>query len=349
VTGEENLRVADEGEFALIARLRGMLEGGHEDLVHGIGDDTAVFRSPPGGLWAYTADAVVEGVHFDPAYTSWHSLGYKALAVNISDLASMGGCPPAYALVVLGMEAETEVEAVEEIYRGLRDCGAEFGCGVVGGDIVRSPSGMFISVSLVGHIPGASFLTRSGAREGQTVMVSGTLGDSCLGLRWLMDGRGDDNECARRHLYPRPRLEEGRRAVELGATAAIDVSDGLLQDLGHICEESGLGAEIDEAAVPLSEPLRRFAAATGGSALDLALSGGEDYALLFCVPPESAERCRERCRERLGLEVYPVGRMCLRKGLWLRSGTGLREVAPRGYDAFREGLTEETPAEADRG
>ncbi|MEW6553265.1 MAG: thiamine-phosphate kinase [Actinomycetota bacterium] len=326
------MRVADEGEFGIIARLRGMLEGGRDGLVRGIGDDTAVFRSPAGGLWAYTADAVVEGVHFDPSYTSWHSLGYKALAVNVSDLASMGGCPPAFALVVLGLAAETEVEAVEELYRGLRDCGDEFGCGVVGGDIVRSPSGMFISVSLVGRIPGETFLTRGGAREGQTVMVTGTLGDSFLGLRWLMDGHGGDNECARRHLYPRPRLEEGRRAGELGATAAIDISDGLLRDLGHICEESGVGAEVMLEKIPISDPATNVARQLGEDAAGAALYGGEDYELILVADPGRVDALRAE----LGLSA--IGRITPGEGVRVLDASGRPvDIGRSGYEHFKEG------------
>jgi thiamine-monophosphate kinase len=326
------LRVADEGEFGIIARLRGMLEGECEDLVYGIGDDTAVFRSPAGGLWAYTADAVVEGVHFDPTYTSWHSLGYKSLAVNVSDLASMGGCSPAFALVVLGLKAETEVEAVEEIYRGLRDCGEEFGCGVVGGDIVRSPHDMFISISLVGSIPGEAFLTRCGAKPGQVVMVTGTLGDSYLGLRWLMGGRGDANACARRHLYPRPRLEEGVKAVELGATAAIDISDGLLRDLGHICEESGIGAEVLLDRVPISEAAVATARELGEDATGAALFGGEDYELILVVDDSKADALRAE------LSLSAIGRITAGEGVRVLDASGKPvDVGRAGYEHFKEG------------
>jgi len=325
------LRVADEGEFGIIARLRGMLEAERDGLVHGIGDDTAVFRSPAGGLWAYTADAVVEGVHFDPAYTSWHSLGYKSLAVNISDLASMGGYAPAYALVVLGLKAESEVEAVEEIYRGLKDCGEEFGCGVVGGDIVRSPSGMFISVSLVGSIPGEVFLTRGGARPDQVVMVTGTLGDSFLGLHWLMNGRSDANECARRHLYPRPRLDEGRKAVGMGATAAIDISDGLLRDLGHICEESGVGAEVFLDRIPVSDAAAATARELGEDATGAALFGGEDYELILVADAGKADTLLRELR------LSAIGRITPGKGVRVLDASGQPvDVGRAGYEHFKE-------------
>ncbi len=326
------MRVADEGEFGLIDRLRHMLEGEREGLVKGLGDDTAVFGTVGSGLWAYTADAVVEGVHFDPAYTSWHSLGYKSLAVNISDMAAMGASPPAFALVVLGLRADSEVEAVEEIYRGLMDCGKEFSCGVVGGDIVRSPQYIFISVSLVASVPGDTFLTRDAARPGQAVMVTGSLGDSFLGLKWLMGGGVDSNPCARRHLYPQPRLREGRRARELGAVAGIDVSDGLLRDLGHVCEESGAGAEIHLEEVPISAAARETARELGEDAASAALFGGEDYELVIIADGNEAAAMRDE----LGLTV--IGRMTEKKGLAVLDSAGRSvEMHRAGYEHFKEG------------
>ncbi|RJP28405.1 MAG: thiamine-phosphate kinase [Actinobacteria bacterium] len=325
------MRVADEGEFGLIARLRGMLAGEREGLIHGVGDDTAVFRSAAGGLWAYTADAVVEGVHFDPAYTSWHSLGYKSLAVNISDLASMGGSAPSFALVVLGLTGDSEVEAVEEMYRGMEDCGRRFGCSVVGGDIVRSPQHLFVSVSLVGPVE-EGFLTRGGARPGQVVMVTGTLGDSFLGLKWLMGGGKDSNPCAQRHLYPQPRLQEGGRARELAAAACIDVSDGLLRDLGHICEESGVGAEIFLEDIPISDAARKTAGELAEDAPGAALFGGEDYELVLVADEKKAVAMRDE----LGLTV--IGMIKEGGGVVVLDSTGKRVDKGRiGYEHFKEG------------
>jgi thiamine-monophosphate kinase len=310
------MRLSEMGEFGLIAELRRMLVTQAEGLVEGVGDDAAVFESRQGGLWAFTMDALVEGVHFDTAYVSWHALGYKSLAVNISDLAAMGGSTTSFALVALGLGGEMDVEAVEEIYRGLNECGERYNCLIVGGDVVNSPSGMFLSVALVGHIPGDKFLTRDRARPGQVVMVTGTLGDSYLGWRWLKEGKSEDNACARRHLYPQPRLEEGERALYLGATAAIDVSDGLVRDLGHICEESGVGAEIRTDAVPLSPAAREMAQGLGEEPLQAALHGGEDYELILVAPDDAAVRFQEE----LGVAV--IGE--------IKEGEGIRMLEPSG-------------------
>lgn len=325
------MRVADAGEFALIEILRRKLEERDDDLVCGVGDDTAVFRSREGGLWAYTADAMVESVHFDKAYVTWHALGYKSLAINISDLASMGGTSSSFALVVLGLTGDIEVEAVEEIYRGMQDCGKEFSCRVVGGDIVRSPQHMFISVSLVGNLAEESFLTRGGARPGQAVMVTGTLGDSYLGLKWLMGGGEDSNPCAQRHLYPRPRVDEGRRALE-SAAACIDVSDGLLRDLGHICEESGVGAEVSLQDLPISIAAWETSRELGEDAAGAALFGGEDYELVVVADEDKAPRLRDA----LGLTA--IGRTTEGGGVVVMDPSGQRvDVRRIGYEHFKEG------------
>jgi thiamine-monophosphate kinase len=209
-----------------------------------------------------------------------------------------------------------DVKAVEEIYRGLNECGERYNCRVVGGDVVNSPTGMFLSVALIGHIPGDRFLTRDSARPGQAVMVTGTLGDSYLGWRWLKEGKSEGNTCARRHLYPQPRLEEGEKALYLGATAAIDVSDGLVRDLGHICEESRVGAEIRAGAIPLSPASRETAQGLGEEPLRAALHGGEDYELILVAPYDDAVRFQEE------LDVTVIGE--------IREGQGVQVLEPSG-------------------
>ncbi|MBC7246523.1 MAG: thiamine-phosphate kinase [Actinobacteria bacterium] len=326
------MRVSDAGEFGLIAILRGMLGEGAGDLLRGVGDDAAVIRGPGGALWAYTADALVEGVHFDLSYTSWHSLGYRALAANLSDLASMGGCGSSYALVVLGLREEVETESVEEMYRGMLECGDAFACRLAGGDIVRSAGGLFVSISLVGSLEGGRYLARGNARPGELVLVTGSLGDSSIGLEWLRRGGEAGHPCAARHLYPRPRLEEGRLAMRMGATAAIDVSDGLLRDLGHICEESGVGAEVYLEEIPVSREARELARELGTDHLGAALHGGEDYELVITAGDESAREMAER------LPASIIGRVTEGGGVTVLDGEGRRvEVSRLGYEHFGRG------------
>ncbi len=325
----DGVKISERGEFGLIRSIRMLLERPEEGLVCGAGDDAAVFRGGRGELFAYTADALVEGVHFDLRYTSWHSLGYKALAVNLSDLASMGGGGLSYALVVLGLRGDEETAWIEEMYRGMLECGRRYSCRLAGGDVVRSPGETFLSISLVGVLPEGRFLSRGAALPGQVILVTGTLGDSYLGMRWLKQGGDADNHCARRHLYPHPRLREGRAAVRGGAAAAIDISDGLLRDLGHICEESGVGAEIRMADIPVSEEARRVAHGLGLDPMEAALHGGEDYELLLTAPPELAHRLAG------ALPAKPIGRIREEPGVSVLDLEGAEVAITRtGYEHF---------------
>lgn len=283
------MNVSDLGEFALIDRLAAA--GGAsrpESLIVGIGDDAAAWRSGDAIVLA-TTDTIVAGVHFLPDRTPWRDLGWKALAVNVSDIAAMGGTPQ-FALVTLGLPPDTPVAAVDDLYAGLRECAGEYGVAVAGGDIVRAPQAV-ITVALLGRgeTDGEGrplLLRRDAARDGHVLAVTGTLGDSAAGLRRLRDGAPPDDALVRGHLRPRPPLEAGRRAVEAGVPCAIDISDGLLQDLGHVCRMSGLGAVVRAADIPLSSELR---AAFPEDALALACGGGEDYQLLFAAPPQAID------------------------------------------------------------
>ncbi len=325
------MKVSECGEFGLIRALRRLTGAPEGDLLLGAGDDAAVLRDGAGRRWAYTADALVEGVHFDPSYTPWYSLGFKALAVNLSDLAAMGGGGPSFALVVLGLCGEEEVSWMEEMYRGLSDCARRFNCRVAGGDVVRSPERTFVSVSLLGALDGEGFLVRGGARPGQAVLVTGTLGESWLGLQFLMRGGGPDDHRARRHLYPEPRLEEGRRALRLGATGAIDISDGLLRDVGHICEESGVGVDIFLENIPISDAAHRLAEELGLDPLRAALAGGEDYELVLIADQRLAPLLVEE------LPATVIGRVREGEGVVLLDAEGRVVDAPEtGYEHFRE-------------
>jgi len=325
------VNVSDIGEFGLIERLANA--GGASqpaDLIVSIGDDAAAWRVDDAVELA-TTDTLVEGVHFLPGRTPWADLGWKALAVNVSDIAAMGGLPQ-YALVTLALPPQTPVDSVDALYEGLRECGREYGVAVAGGDVVRAPQ-VVISVTLLGRAEldagGQPLLMRrDGARAGYVVAVTGTLGESAAGLRRLIEGASPDDPLARAHLRPRPPLATARRAAGLGVSCAIDVSDGLLQDLGHVCEMSGLGAVVRAAAVPLSDELR---AAYPDDALALACAGGEDYELLFVAPAETLAA--------LGPEITVIGEMIVedaerRPRLVDESGEEIRLPAA-GWDHLR--------------
>jgi thiamine-monophosphate kinase len=274
------VNLSDLGEFRLIERLTGMLPAeGSPNLIVGIGDDAAVWRAGSEYLIA-TTDTMVEGVHFVAGQAPWADVGWKALAANVSDIAAMGGTP-LFALVTLALPPDMPADDVEVLYAGLAECAREYGVTVAGGDVVRAPQ-TSITVALIGKAERRDaeplLLRRDTARPGHVVAVTGTLGDSAAGLRRLREGAPADEPLARRHLWPRPPLAAAGMAAKTGVACGIDVSDGLLQDMGHICEQSGVGAIIRASDIPLSKELR---AAYPDDALRLACTGGEDYELVL--------------------------------------------------------------------
>jgi thiamine-monophosphate kinase len=271
--------VSGRGEFAAIARLAAQLPGAPADELW-IGDDAAVLSRPTGRLLVAT-DSVVAGVHVDLALASLADFGWKAMAVNISDIAAMGGRPQAAVVAVAG-PGDTDLDA---LYAGIADAARQWSCPVVGGDLVNAPT-LVVTVTVVGDSdedPAAGArppVTRSGARAGDTLLVTGPLGASAAGLRRLRAGATTDDatDAVLIAAYRRPcaRLAEGRAARQAGATAMIDVSDGFAADLGHLLDASGVGARLEQ--VPVA----------GGATDDEALGGGEDYELVFSAPDPAA-------------------------------------------------------------
>ena len=285
--------ISDLGEFGLINKLSLAIDSGGESrpgLRISIGDDAAAWDAPA-GTTVLTTDTMVEGVHFDLAWMDWADLGWKAIAVNLSDVAAMG-CAPTYGVVTLGLRDDLPVDGVAAMYGGMAVACKRFGCTVVGGDTVRSPV-FFVTVAMQGSTgPADSLLTRGGASPGDAVAVTGAVGSSAAGLRILRGGAGSiDAATASRltsaHRRPEPRVAEGRALAMAGASAAIDVSDGLLADLTKLCEASGVDAELHAPSVPV-DPLLK--AAFADDWLELAITGGEDYELLFTAPRDVVER-----------------------------------------------------------
>ncbi len=287
--------VTDIGEFGLIRRLTEILtQAGVASaadavfpLVIGIGDDAAAWRTKV-GLELSTTDTMVEGVHFTQQTTPWKDVGWKVMAANLSDIAAMGGSP-LYALVTLGLPKAMEVGPLEALYEGMAWACKEHGAVVAGGDIVRSPA-FFISVTLNGYMTERP-LQRTAAKPGDAVAVSGPLGGSRGGLELMLRGVAAEEGVAAAlrwaHRHPQPRLKEGRVLIEEGTLCAMDVSDGLYDDLGKLAAASGCAAEIDLWRVPFPPALERV---FPGRAAELALAGGEDYELLFTAPPSVMER-----------------------------------------------------------
>lgn len=337
------MRIADIGEFALIERLRGLVAVERPEIVVGIGDDVAVLANGDGDWLLATVDCQVEGVHFLREYITAAQLGERALAINLSDIAAMGG-RPFVALVSLGLPSELEVRWVEELYRGLRAMADRHGTVVVGGNMTRSPTGIWIDITVLGRVSRDALLRRSGARPGDRVLVTGQLGDAAAGLRLLLDPAlrhavAEAHVAIARHLTPMPRLAEAAVIAHTGrATAMIDLSDGLSSDIGHICEQSGVGVRLWAERLPVSATVRAVAAACNEALWNLALAGGEDYELCFTAPPEVAAALAQAVTQATGTPVTIVGEILpAEAGRWLCLPGG--EEVPllaRGWEHFRE-------------
>ncbi len=295
------------GELGLIDALRRRAGEPGGAWVRAIGDDAAVLRPRPGTDLIWTVDALVEDVHFRWQTTDARSLGHKALLVNLSDLNAMGARPLGF-LLTLALPGDSDPERVDGFLRGLLAEARSSSCPLVGGDTVSAPI-WSLSVSALGAVPRGRALRRGGARPGDRIMVTGTLGGAALGLELLEAGRATRAEArryARRHLRPRPPLGAGPLLARAGlATAAVDLSDGLARDLSHVLRESGVGAEIWLESLPLPRGFRGLCGELGLDAESLALAGGEDYELLFTVPARAPQA--SVLAKRLGCRLTEVG------------------------------------------
>lgn len=327
------------GEFGFIRGLRTRLATRDPYVVLGVGDDAAILRPTPGRETVFTTDMMVEGRHFDLATISPWQLGAKTMAVNLSDCAAMGASPKA-AVVSLGAPKNYPYKNLMAFCDGLIAWGRQFGCSVVGGDTVGSDR-LVINVAMLGEVEKGRALRRDAARPGDVILVTGTLGDSGAGLHSLQHPGRSAREARPllhpRHLTPVPRCTVGRFLARTGfSKCAIDISDGLSSEVNHLCEESGVGAEIHAEAVPRSPALSYYAQETGTSALEFALDGGEDYELLFTVPMKHLGSVLRRLPAETGATVTPIGRVVARRrGAKLIDEKGRRRpLVPGGYDHF---------------
>lgn len=307
--------IAELGEFGLIEKIAALCEptlGAAEGLQEGIGDDCAVYKLSESTLQVATTDLLVEQVHFDLLYSPLQHLGSKALSVNVSDVAAMNA-KPRYALVSIALPPTLPAEAVEQLYKGMAHAAGLYGVALAGGDTSASKSGIVISVTAVGETSTEQLALRSGAREGDMVCVTGALGGSAAGLQLLLREKRimlehlENNEpydknimanlkeyqgAIQCHLLPSARTDiiDYFHREGITPTAMIDISDGLSQDLQHLCRRSGTGAHIEEGRIPLHPDARHIAEEFQHDALDYALGGGEDYQLLFTLGTEEFQK-----------------------------------------------------------
>ncbi|HLE08091.1 MAG TPA: thiamine-phosphate kinase [Thermodesulfobacteriota bacterium] len=307
------MRLKDIGETSLIKRLLERFTHKDPRVLKAIGDDAAVTRIDDKRCLLSTIDTLVEGIHFSKIYTSPKLLGRKSVSISLSDIAAMGGTP-LFFLVSIALPSETGQDFFEEFYEGVKDCADAFGVFLVGGNTSASHSGVVITTAMLGEAQKDEVVYRSGAKTGDIIYVTGTLGDSALGLMALKkkgapgEKNGAFKNAVARHLNPQPRVSVGRLISRKKlATSMIDISDGLLVDLRHIAVESKKGAAVELEKLPLSNEVKDYVN-RHPAAWELPLSGGEDYELLFTSPKEKAKDIFKVAKN-TGVGITPIGKI----------------------------------------
>lgn len=307
-------------------------------LKKGIGDDCAVLETTGDTLLLVTTDTLIEGVHFTAETLPPEALGWKALAVNISDIAAMGGTPHT-AFLSIGIKPETEVSFIESFMAGFQALAGTTDIVLAGGDTVESPSSAVITITLLGDCLPKHLVYRSGARVGDDVWVTGPLGSAAAGLFLLLNKKASElsgyEALIAAHQKPRPPLKMGKALGKSGlAHAMIDISDGIAKDLGHICEQSGTGALLQATSIPISEEVHRVASEAEKSPLEWALHGGEDYELLFTASSAHEEKIVSLTTKVSGSPAAKIGTIIHEDGIWLETEKGKEPLKPGGYVHF---------------
>ncbi|MBU0567335.1 thiamine-phosphate kinase [bacterium] len=322
------MKLSEIGEFGFIERILKKIQGRSGKVLVGPGDDAAVIKVGDKLVLA-TSDMLVEGSHFDLGFTSAYSLGWKALAVNLSDIAAMGGVPR-YGLVCLGLSSATSLSFTDSFFKGMERMASLFGVSLIGGDTVSSQV-VTINVTLLGEVEKERLTLRKGAKVGEKIYVTGPLGDAACGLLLLKEGKGRRGRLVDKFLKPWPRVKEGE-AIGLIASSMIDISDGLSQEMRHLCRASKVGARLYLEKIPISMALRRAVRRISKGPLSFALHGGEDYELLWTASPSKiGGQCPPYKTWEIG-EIVPAG-----KGIKIVNKDGEKqELLPLGYEHFNK-------------
>jgi len=333
------MKVSELGEFGLIdllaktvSRTKPNRHPRQPELIVGIGDDTAAWKEDS-SIRLATVDSLVQDVHFSLETISWSELGWKSLAVNLSDIAAIGGAP-GYALVSLSLPGDTQVEDVVAFYEGMNDIAQRFGVCIVGGDTCRAPI-VSITITLLGNSRSQNLLRRSGAVPGDMIAVTGYPGSAAAGFEMMtyqLQFNEEATTCLRNAFHrPWPRITEGQRLVEYGAAAAIDISDGLIADLEHICQASHVSARLEVDSLPIHPVVKEN---FGEKATRLALTGGEDYELLFTADVNIMNKVKREIQ----CPVTVIGRITDEEpyevGLFDNSGNPVK-IDRSGWDHFK--------------
>jgi thiamine-monophosphate kinase len=330
------MKLSSLGEFGLIDSIQKLAARQSPSVMIGIGDDAAALKIATSSILLATTDMLLEDVHFDLSFTDYYSLGWKSAAVNLSDIAAMGGIPR-FCLTSLGIPSSVSVEQIKDFYRGFSAVLRIHRVLLVGGDTCLSREKLVVNVVVLGEAEKAKIVARVGAKPGDRIFVTGTLGDSAAGLELLRTmarskkQRQWEKKLTLKHLRPEPRVEWGIKiAHSRCAHAMIDISDGLSSDLAHICKKSGVGAIIYSKDIPCSRSLLAAQDGLDRSLMQYALSGGEDYELLFTAPPRSKKKLKT-----LGVPLSEIGEITCSRKLVLVDGNGIaKPLVPAGFDHF---------------
>lgn len=339
MTAKKN--ISEIGEFGLIERIKKIVpKDSGENIKLGIGDDTAIIKITAQKWLLATCDIQIEDTHFRIRHSSPYQIGRRAMTVNLSDIASMGG-KPTYALVSAGLPPNLQVEFFDDLFKGMGDALAEHGAFIIGGNLSHTTEKLIIDIFLLGEISPDQILLRSGAKPSDRIFVTGTLGASASGFYVLEHFREDYPKkfahLVLSHLEPMARIETGQKIAKSGyATSMIDISDGLAGDLKHICDESCVGAEIFAGNIPFPETIDELADTISKGKLDLALHGGEDYELLFTMQSSTPSQLIEKIATETKVKITEIGRIVSKEeGYNILAADNQRvPLQPKGWDHF---------------
>ena len=335
------MKLKDIGEFGFIDSIKKGCLIRPDGVAQAIGDDAAAFELAEGQLTLVTTDLLVERIHFLRDATTGFNLGYKALAVNLSDIAAMGGTARE-AFISIAIPSDCDLAFLEDLYKGMRYLAAQYDVNLLGGDTTSSKMDLVINVGVVGSVPAHQMLTRHAARRGDCIYCTGYLGDSRAGLHLILNDikpdTHDSEALFNAHILPHPYLIEGQfLAAQKGLHAAIDVSDGLSSDLGHILSASKVGARLWCENIPVSAPLQKFCQQFSFDTVDYALAGGEDYTLIVTVADDQAKPVQQSYETHFGKPLFEIGKITNTGRLELVDSAGeIRPIGADGWNHFKK-------------
>lgn len=332
------MRLSQLGEFGMINRIHQIVDKPSGRILLGLGDDSAIIQPRMGWEILVTTDALVENVHFDFSYTPFSSLGWKALAISVSDIASMGGLPLC-CVISLAIPETIQIEDVESFFLELNHCARRTACPLIGGDTVASKASFFISVTVIGEVESGLAVKRSGAKPGDLLCMTGQIGASRVGFDILTQkyDRSRFDYSVKRFLKPKPKVDEARNLIQkLEVTSMIDISDGLSSEINHLCRESHVGCILWEDRIPISEDAIHWTELSGLNTTQYVLESGEEYELLFTIDREHFNKWKKDGDRDTSVEFSVIGEMVSHKEtIFINSQGNQLPLNVKGWDHFK--------------